>query len=230
MRRHSFLLIVSLLIGAVFGYGIPVATAAYNLRFDFAPGLLAAGGTNTVATGWHTNLSSLDLWPSGAYSVYMRGWGFWSGAKMDKSYFLVTSQLSPNNCTRTRIDVYEGSSWGGGATKAATFGGAMLYTHVARGDLNYGFLSHSSTGEWNDFYVGTTLLDENSGCKPTYWSGPHLHQQYDTVDYYGYTALGTWTRNSRYPDDPNYTLCPSAPACGTAQNNSPSQWTQRLNW
>jgi len=230
MRRYALLLVVSMLVGALLGYGVPVANAAFGLRFDFAPGLLSAGGVNTVATGWHTSLTSLDLWPSGAYEVYMRGWGFWSGSQLNKSYFLVTAQLSPNNCTRTRADVYEVSSWGGGVTKADTFGGAMLYTHVARGSLNYGFLAHSSTGSWNDFLVGTTLTDENSGCKPTYWNGAHLHQQMDSVDYYGNVAKGTWTRNTRYPDDPNYTLCPGDPGCGTARNNDPTQWTQRLNW
>ena len=195
---------------------------AVVLRWDFEPGALSAGSSVTVETGWHytDGEPALDFTPEG--SVWIRGYAFTSQPLLyNNSYALLYTDLSTHNCTIVRADIYEAYN-----VAPSSYGGTEIFEHVTKNSVTSLSFSHSDGGQWNDVQIGTMINPENAGCKPTYWTGPHLHQSYTLSDHWGDPAQGAFSKNTYYPEDPNYTKCP----CGTVQNNDPTKWVHRLTW
>lgn len=204
-----------------------VASTGY--RFEFAPGAGVKGANVQIETGWHTSNRGLDFTAGSDYSVYLRGWGV-------SPYSTVTSparaifydELSLSNCYRARADIWLLSY--DEEPDPSKYKGTMFFTHVNLGSSNPGVavLNHSSSGTWNQIYVGQTVAEDHPVCRANNaWRGRHLHQEMGSQSKWGATGTGTWERNtSVYPNDPNYTVCP----CGTVKNDNRSNWTHKLIW
>lgn len=245
MRRWLSLLVGILLL---LGLASPSTQAGYGLTWEFAPGAMLQGYSPRVETGWHTSSTSLDLTPylpgdpespnathatditSSDRSIFLRGWSV-ASMEAELTYVTVSSQLSPAGCTRTRVDLYYGMFYD--TRDPAMYGGSMLYTHVTKfSTVPSGmWLTGSPSGYWNNKYLGEMMASENQTCIDNgYWSGVHLHQQQESKDMYNNVATGTWQRNSRYPLDNDYKLCPFNTSCGHAKNDDRTQWTHKLSW
>ena len=167
---------------------------------------IIVGLATTVAcetTGWHDSghpgWSALDLRADtcsnqSGTAVYWQSWHI-SGSGSQPMYN--TPVVHAGACTGMDVKPY-----------ANDYGYLGDYTCTHVNVASWGAWTAVANGGWTIRYVGTVVTDEVSGCKGTYWDGPHLHQGGNTnsapvyrnwslPSYYGaiISPTGDWSNN-----------------------------------
>lgn len=128
--------------------------------------------TVCVTAGWHDSghpgWAALDMQNAGGNPCVANGGTnvYWRSEHLAGSQNMVAVPMSHvGACSGMDVVMWNASQG---------YLGDYTFTHVSV--ASWGSWTASDNWSWTVRYVGTVLSQEVSGCAPTWWTGPHLHQ------------------------------------------------------